>query len=53
MKKVLRWIVIVWTVIALPYILFETPDLIELFFGLVYSAIILGLMVSDLREEKK
>lgn len=50
MIKVLRWIVLVWTVIAIPY-LFNT-DGITIFFSLLYVGLIIGLMIRDLRGKK-
>jgi len=47
MKKVLRWILLVWTVLAIPYI--EAVDGTTFFFSLVYTGLIIGLMISDLR----
>ena len=48
MIKVLRWILLVWTVIAIPY-LFE-GETSNVFFSLVFVGLIIGLMIHDLRK---
>lgn len=50
MKKVIKWIVLIWSVIAIPYI--DTTDFATFFFGLLFLGLIIGLMISDLREKK-
>ena len=52
MKKVIRWIVLVWSILAIPYA-FQVIDVFEWFFGLLYSSLIIGLMISDLKEEEE
>lgn len=42
MKKVIRWIVLVWAVLAIPYI--------TEFYGGLWLALIIGLMIDDLRK---
>jgi len=50
MKTVMRWIVLVWCVVTIPY-LFDT-DFATAFFSLLFVGLIIGLMISDLREKK-
>jgi len=52
MKKVIKWIVLVWSVFSIPYT-FQVVDTFEFFFGLLYSGLIIGLIISDLMEEEK
>ena len=47
MKKVLYWIVLIWTILAIPYVDFSTFTMA--FFGLLYIGLIIGLMISDIR----
>jgi len=51
MKKTIRWIVLIWSVLAIPYA-FTEVDFETGFFSLLYAALIIWLMVSDLKEEK-
>lgn len=51
MKNVIRWIILVWTVLSIPYMF--TQDMVENFFALVYICLIGGLVVSDLIAEDK
>lgn len=51
MKKVLRWIVLVWSVLTIPYLLEGDSDVV--FFSLVFVGLIVGLTISDLRAEKR
>ena len=51
MIKVIRWIVLIWTILVIPY-LFD-GDFPTVFFSLVYAALIIGLMIKDLKNEKK
>jgi len=51
MKKTLRWILLVWTIVTIPYV-FDVSDFATFFFGLLYAGLILGLTISDLRNEK-
>lgn len=53
MKRTLKWILLVWTVISLPYFLFSTYNPYTIFFGLVYAGLIIGLMVDDLKKGVK
>lgn len=48
MKKVLRWIILIWSIIAIPYTLGSETDIV--FYGLLYLGLIIGLMISDLRK---
>lgn len=50
MKKTLEWIVLVWTVLALPSALTASEDFSSAFFVLVYMGLIVGLMIHDLRQ---
>jgi len=52
MKKVIRWILLVWAILTIPYTL-DVPTAEEFFFGLLFLGLIIGLMISDLREEAK
>jgi len=51
MKVVLQWIVLVWTVVGIVYTLAE-PGLPvdETLYGLIYSGLVLGLMISYLKK---
>ena len=51
MKKVLRWIILIWSIIAIPYIP-DTGDFTTGFFSLLYMGLIIGVMIHDLREKK-
>ena len=51
MKKTLRWILLLWTIFAIPYA-FDAVDFATFFFGLLYAGLIIGLMIHDLRNEK-
>ncbi len=46
--KVIKWIVLIWSVCAIPYAFVE--DSITTFFGLLYLGLIIGLMIMDLRK---
>jgi len=50
MKKTLAWIVLVWTILAIPYTLTAPLELDEGFFALIYTGLIIGMMISDIRE---
>ena len=50
MTKVLRWIVLVWAVLAIPYGI--TEDFATTFFGLLFMGLIIGLMIHDIRKNK-
>jgi hypothetical protein len=52
MKKVIRWIILVWCILAIPYT-FEASDVQTFFFEVLFLGLISGLMISDLREEKR
>lgn len=49
-KKVIRWIVLIWSVLAIPYGL--DADIVTVFLGLLYMGLVIGLMISDLKESK-
>ena len=49
MIKVLRWILLIWSIIAIPYTLAEDIDIA--FFGLLYIGLIIGLMIYDLKNK--
>ena len=49
MIKVLRWIILIWSIIAIPYS-FGGTDGVTVFFGLLYVGLIIGLMIHDLRK---
>jgi len=51
-NKTLRWIVLVWSIITIPYALFVEPDLYTAFFQLLYIGLVIGLMISDIREKE-
>lgn len=51
MIKTLRWIVLVWTIIAIPYMQFNTFS--DFFYGIVYVGLILGVVIYDLVKENK
>lgn len=53
MKRTLKWIVLVWTFLSLPYLLFATYNPYDEFFGLVYAGLVIGLMIDDLKKEVK
>jgi hypothetical protein len=50
MKTVLRWIVLVWTVLTIPYTL-GGEDFATIFFALIYVGLVIGLMIDDLKEK--
>lgn len=50
MKKTLRWILLVWTVLTIPYV-FSGMDFASAFFALLYVGLIIGLTVSDLQNK--
>jgi len=50
MIKVLKWIILVWTIITIPYV-FEISDYYEIFFELLYVGLIIGLMINDLKRK--
>ncbi len=52
MKNVLRWIILIWSIITIPYALFTELDLYTAFFQLLYTGLVVGLMISDLKEKK-
>jgi len=52
MKKVLTWIILIWTVLAVPYV-FEAQDVYSLFGGALYLGLIIYLTISDLKEAEK
>lgn len=50
MIKVIRWIILVWTVFAIPYVFigeFETD-----FFTFLYTIGIIGILVYDIKKQK-
>jgi len=51
MKKTIRWMVLVWTVLTVPY--YNDPDIAVVFLGLLYAGLVIGLMISDLREKNE
>ena len=52
-KKVLQWIVLVWTVIGSIYIVTDMNTAWdETLYSLIYSGLVFGLMVSELRNEE-
>ena len=53
MKTVLKWIVLVWSVIGVIYNLTDTSLSLEVaLYSLLYSGLIIGIMISDLKEGK-
>jgi len=48
MIKVISWIVIVWSVIAVPYIFSE--DMVANFFAFVYLGLILAVAINNVRK---
>lgn len=51
MKRVLKWIVLCWTIITIPYVFVGDP--VEIFGALLYAGLIIGLIISDLKEGDK
>ena len=52
-KKVLQWIVLVWTVIGSIYVVTDMNTAWdETLYSLIYSGLVFGLMVSELRNEE-
>ena len=52
MKKTLTWIILVWSVLSIPYTL-DVSTFYEFFFALLYVGLIIYLAVSDLKEIEK
>lgn len=53
MKKVIRWIVLIWSIVGGVDILTDaTIDWYVTIWGLVYAGLIIGLMIDDLRKSK-
>ena len=52
MKITIKWIILVWTVLMLPYVVTGAVDLKELMFGLIYSFLI-GVFVVHNQGRKK
>jgi len=52
MKKVITWIILIWSVLAIPYA-FEAPDFYEFFGGVLYAGLVIYLTISDLKEAEK
>jgi len=52
MKKTLTWIILVWSVLSIPYTL-DVSTFYEFFFALLYVGLIIYLMISDLKEMEK
>ena len=50
MKKVLEWIVLVWTVLIIPTI-FDL-NAAEMFFAVLYIGLIVGILIDNLRKNK-
>lgn len=53
MKKTLTWIILVWSVLSIPYALVEAVDFYEFFGTLLYVGLIIYLMISELKEKKR
>jgi len=53
MKKTLTWIILVWSILSIPYALVEAMDFYEFFGALLYVGLIIYLAVSDLKEIEK
>jgi len=53
MKKVLQWIILIWSILAVPYALFSEPNAYDTFLQLLYLGSVIGLMISDLKEAEK
>ena len=52
-KKVLQWIVLVWTVIGSIYVVTDMNTAWdETLYSLIYSGLVFGLMVSELKDAK-
>lgn len=53
MKKTLTWIILVWSILSIPYALVEAMDFYEFFGALLYVGLIIYLAISDLKEMEK
>jgi len=51
MKNILKWILLVWTVLGIPYCF--NSDLATTFFSLVYVGLLLGILISDVVAHAK
>lgn len=54
MKNTIRWIILIWSILSVPYTL-EAETFAEFFFQLLFVGLIIWLMISDIkgREKKK